>query len=98
MNDKISETAMAIASLRALANYESDAAIQSRDNLAECFLPEDRQAALKTLNSRAMIKPQIPQGMYEYVIARTTYFDSVFVEALKNSIEQIVFLGAGFNS
>jgi hypothetical protein len=47
MNDKISETAIAIASLRALSNYETDVTVQSHDGLAELFLPEDRQGAVK---------------------------------------------------
>jgi methyltransferase (TIGR00027 family) len=98
MNDKISETAIAIASLRALSNYETDVTVQSHDGLAELFLPEDRQTALRTLSSRENIKQHIPKGMYEYVIARTKYFDSVFVEAIQHPIEQIVLLGAGYDS
>ncbi|MBN1188367.1 MAG: SAM-dependent methyltransferase [Dehalococcoidales bacterium] len=39
-----------------------------------------------------------PNGIYEYVIARTRYFDAVFVEALENSFDQIVIFGAGFDS
>jgi methyltransferase (TIGR00027 family) len=98
LNEKISETAMAITSLRALSNYETDATVRCHDRFAEIFLPEDRQAALKTLGSREMIRQKIPRGMYEYVIARTKYLDGVFVDAINNSIEQIVFLGAGFDS
>jgi methyltransferase (TIGR00027 family) len=98
MNDKISETAIVTTSLRALSTYETDATVRSNDGLAEIFIPEDRRAALKTLSSREMIKRQIPKGMYEYVIARTKYFDGVFVDAIKNTIEQIVFLGAGYDS
>ena len=45
-----------------------------------------------------MIKKAIPKGLYEYVIARTKYFDKVFIEAVKNNIDQIVFLGAGYDS
>ncbi len=98
MNDKISETAIAIASLRALSNYETDVTVQSHDEFAELFLPEDRQTALRTLNSREQIKQHIPKGMYEYVIARAKYFDGVFVDAIKNPLEQIVLLGAGYDS
>jgi len=39
-----------------------------------------------------------PGGMYEYVIARTRYFDSVFAEALQKDFDQIVIFGAGFDS
>jgi methyltransferase (TIGR00027 family) len=36
--------------------------------------------------------------MYEYVIARTRYFDAVFMEALEHGFDQIVIFGAGFDS
>jgi len=36
--------------------------------------------------------------MYEYVIARTRYFDAVFTEALEHVFDQIVIFGAGFDS
>jgi methyltransferase (TIGR00027 family) len=39
-----------------------------------------------------------PKGIYEYVIARTKYFDVVFTEALEHCFEQIVIFGAGFDS
>jgi methyltransferase (TIGR00027 family) len=39
-----------------------------------------------------------PSGMYEYVIARTRYFDAVFMEALEHGFDQVVIFGAGFDS
>jgi methyltransferase (TIGR00027 family) len=36
--------------------------------------------------------------MYEYVIARTRYFDAVFIEALEHGFDQVVIFGAGFDS
>jgi len=42
--------------------------------------------------------PFFPSGMYEYVIARTRYFDAVFTEALERRFGQIVIFGAGFDS
>ncbi|MEN6339979.1 MAG: SAM-dependent methyltransferase [Clostridiaceae bacterium] len=39
-----------------------------------------------------------PEGMYEYVIARTRYFDEAFQRALTDGTEQILILGAGFDS
>ena len=98
INNKISETAIAIASLRALSYYETESALQSQDCFAEIFLPQDKQIALKDRKSRELIKQQIPKGLYEYVIARTKYFDSVSSDAIINNIEQIVILGSGFDS
>ena len=39
-----------------------------------------------------------PHGIYEYVIARTKYFDAAFIEALECGFDQIVIFGAGFDS
>lgn len=38
------------------------------------------------------------KGIYEYVIARTKYMDSVFMDALEKGFHQIVIFGAGFDS
>lgn len=39
-----------------------------------------------------------PKGIYEYVIARTKYIDYIFKAAMENGTEQIVILGAGYDS
>ena len=98
INGKTSETAIITASLRALSNYEAEEKVRSNDWIAEFFLPDERKTPLVDKNAREMIKKAIPKGLYEYVIARTKYFDKVFIEALKNNIDQIVFLGAGYDS
>ncbi len=97
-NNKISETAVAIASLRALSYYETEPVLQSRDSVAEIFLPEDKRTLLKDIESRETVKRQIPKGLYEYVIARTKYFDAVCLEAIINNTRQIVLVGAGYDS
>jgi methyltransferase (TIGR00027 family) len=38
------------------------------------------------------------KGIYEYVIARTRYFDEAFVAALSQGFDEIVIFGAGFDS
>ena len=38
------------------------------------------------------------EGTYEYVIARTKYFDAAFTAALEKGFDQIVIFGAGFDS
>lgn len=38
INDKISDTAIAVASLRALSNYETDSKFNCNDSYAEIFL------------------------------------------------------------
>ena len=94
----VSQTAMLIASLRALACYEDDLLIHGNDSLAELFLPEEKRRALRSSDIREMIKKAIPEGLYEYVIARTQYFDELFSKSLRRQIPQIVLLGAGYDS
>lgn len=96
LDNKTSETALITVSLRALACY--DDAIKCDDNLAEYFLPSERKIPLKDKNTREIIKKSIPVGMYEYIIARTTYFDNIVKQSIEENIPQIVFLGAGYDS
>ena len=94
---KTSETAVVTASLRALACYEDDENVKCNDLFAEFFLPEEKGEPLKNKEVRNTIKKMIPEGLYEYVIARTSYFDELFLYYLKE-IPQIVILGAGYDS
>lgn len=94
----VSQTAMLIASLRALACFEEDPAIRGGDILAELFLPEDKRQPLHSPELRSQIKKMIPEGLYEYVIARTKYFDGLFQQCLCDGFTQIVLLGAGYDS
>lgn len=93
-----SQTAMLIASLRALACYEEDPRIPGKDYLAELFIPEDKRIPLKTADYRHAIRKAIPEGLYEYVIARTGYYDDLFEKNLYQQTPQIVLLGAGYDS
>jgi len=96
VEEQPSQTAMQVASARARAALEEREEIRGHDYLAEIFLPEERKAFLKEPAVRKMTN-RIP-GMYEYVIARTAYFDSIVEQALRENIPQIVFLGAGYES
>jgi len=39
-----------------------------------------------------------PSGIYEYVIARTKLLDECYLDALENGFQQVVILGAGFDT
>lgn len=92
-----SRTAMAAAALRALAAY--DESVKGPDILAELFLSEGLRAALKgpAARGRAFSNRIIP-GMYEFMIARTAFFDDIVKKAFLDEIPQVVFLGAGYDS
>ena len=94
-----SETAMGAATLRAFAALEVREEIRGRDYLAEIFLAEEHKNALKNPAIREWVmKNRIAPGMYEFMIARTAFFDHVVEQALLENIPQIVFLGAGYDS
>jgi len=44
------------------------------------------------------MKNKIAPGAYEFMIARTAFFDHVVEEALRGKVPQIVFLGAGYDT
>lgn len=95
---KPSGTARGTAVLRALANREFNDEQLGTDYMAEYFLPFLLRFLIKAKGFRKKVKDSIPPGMYEYLTARTAYFDKLFVDALKVSIPQIVLLGAGYDT
>lgn len=98
VREGVSETAMIMASLRALSNYEEEESLRTNDTIAEYFLPKERSSLLTAKSEREKIKALIPKGLYEYVISRTKYIDRVLLDAVKNDTVQIVILGAGYDS
>jgi len=67
--------------------------------MAEIFLPGFAKVILNVPPFRRFFMKRIaPSGIYEYVIARTKLFDSVFLDALKINFPQIVLLGAGMDT
>ena len=101
IKQKPSETALMGALHRAIANKEFGSQRLGSDNLAEFFLPSHFKFFIGFKKIRANSKNKLNKvlpGMHEYVIARTAFFDSLFIEALNNRIPQIVLLGAGYDS
>jgi methyltransferase (TIGR00027 family) len=94
-----SETAMATATMRALAAHDDREEIRGRDYLAEIFLTPDRKRPLQDPAARAWVmKNKITPGAYEFMLARTAFLDQAVEQALRDNIPQIVFLGAGYDS
>jgi methyltransferase (TIGR00027 family) len=96
---EISGTAQATAMMRALAAHDPRQEIRGADNLAELFLAEEKRAPLKDPKVRDWVmKNRIPPGAYEFMIARTAFFDEVVRNALGRAVPQLVILGAGYDS
>ena len=96
-----SETALFAALHRAIANKEFDNERLGPDYLAQNFMPSHFAFIIKFKKMRAKAKKKFAKllpGLHEYMIARTAYFDHVFINALNHNIPQIVLLGAGYDS
>lgn len=94
-----SETAMATAMMRALAAYDVRDEIRGADYLAELFLTEDRKALLMDAATRRwVLVNKVAPGAYEFMIARTAFFDGLVAEAFRTNLPQVIFLGAGYDT
>lgn len=94
-----SETAAATATLRALAAHDPREASRGPDTMAELFLTEEQKAPLVDARIREWVmKNKITPGAYEFIIARTRFFDDAVLKAIDDGIPQLVLLGAGYDS
>lgn len=101
VEQKPSETALFAALRRTIANKEFGNEKFGPDYLAEKFLPPHFRFFLKFKKIQANTKEKLNRflpGLNEYMIARTSYFDRLFVEALNKQTSQIVLLGAGYDT
>jgi methyltransferase (TIGR00027 family) len=101
VENKPSETALFAALRRTIAHKEYKNEKFGPDYLAEYFLPAHYRFFLRFTKIRENTKERLDgflPGLNEYMIARTAYFDHVFVDALNNNISQIVLLGAGYDT
>jgi len=101
VEQKPSQTAMFTALYRVVAHKEFKNKRFGSDYLAEHFLPIHFKFFIKFTKIRAKTKMKFTKfvpGMYEYMLARTAYFDSIFKDALHKNIPQIVLLGAGYDT
>jgi methyltransferase (TIGR00027 family) len=101
VEQKPSETAMFAALHRAIAHKDYQDDKFGADYLAEYFLPPHFQFFIKFKAIRAKTITDLHKafpGLHEYMIARTAFFDRVFLRALENQVPQIVLLGAGYDT
>lgn len=96
---KSSMTAGVMCLLRAASFKDKKECYAGPDNIAYVILPSFFKLLLK---SRQLFKLfsrlYFSKGLYEYVIARTKHFDSVFAQALEQRFDQILIFGAGYDS
>ncbi len=84
---------------RAASYWETDDYYKSDDSIAPLLLPAQFKPLLRfSLTRNILLRMIAPKGIYEYVIARTKYIDAVYKQALAEQFDQILILGAGFDT
>jgi methyltransferase (TIGR00027 family) len=84
---------------RAISNFETNTCLKTDDSIAPLLVPALLKPLLRVKFIREMFSARIaPDGIYEYVIARTKYIDKVFERALSEKVDQILVFGAGFDT
>jgi len=84
---------------RAASYLERDSHYESGDYVALELVPGLLKPFLYIgLVRRLFARFGAPRGIYEYVIARTKLIDAAFQEALAEGFDQVLIMGAGFDS
>jgi O-Methyltransferase involved in polyketide biosynthesis len=98
IESKISRTAEYTCMTRAASFYEKRPQYKSNDYISPKLLPKFFTPVIKVGIFRKFFTNRFPAGMYEYVIARTKFIDSVFQNAVSSEFDQVLIFGAGFDS
>lgn len=101
MKKRADRTAEGVAMWRAIGALESDPSVRNPDSLAAGFLNPVSRALLSVPPLRSWMTSYYSRklpGAYGYATARTLHLDSIFSRALDEGAEQVVLLGAGYDS
>ncbi|MGA2975010.1 MAG: SAM-dependent methyltransferase [Spirochaetia bacterium] len=99
IESRASKTADMTCGCRALSSMEKNPLYKSDDWVAAKLLPRKIQLIVRIPPARKMLARVFgPQGVYEWVIARTRYIDEVMRRALAEGFSQVLIFGAGFDS
>ena len=96
---RTSKTAEMTCVTRAASFFEKNSCYKSEDYIAPKLLPSFMLPFIRMKIVRNIYKNIMsPKGIYEYIIARTKYIDTVFNDSIKKQFEQVLIFGAGFDS
>ena len=98
---KASHTALMAAIHRFIATKEKDSYFKGSDELARIFLPAKVRFLLSFRFIRESVKKKMRRlvpGTFEYVTARTKFFDEQFKHSVDEDYPQVVLMGAGYDT
>ena len=91
-----SRTADMTCGCRAMSFYERDPLYKGADWVAPKLLPGTLHLPATIGLTRSLLRKVIgPQGVYEWVIARTRYVDNALMRASSDGSSQVLLFGAG---
>ena len=94
-----SRTAEMTCMSRAVSAFEKDKYYQSGDYIAPRLIPAFIWPLVNLALGRRIFRRFLaPPGIYEYTIARTKYIDELFQKTLLEGFDQILIMGAGFDT
>ena len=93
----ISSTAHLTAGMRTLGRL-TDGEAANADYLAPLFLLRDQRSWTWAPRLSRFLCERLTPGAFGYFNARTRYFDEVLIEEASKGLDQLVVLGAGFDS
>ena len=94
------QSAETLAALRAMVANESDLAVRCDDPLAKLFLGL-KYRMVTGIRPQPLLKRIVhvaAPGSYCFTIVRTRHFDEILLSEIRAGIEQVVLLGAGYDS
>jgi methyltransferase (TIGR00027 family) len=99
IDSSVSKTAKIVCFSRAVSAMETRKYYKSGDYIAPRMLPRFCWPFVHlSLGRKFYHRIMAPPGIYEYIIARTKYIDEIFEKALAEGFDQILIMGAGFDS
>jgi methyltransferase (TIGR00027 family) len=94
----VAKTAHLTAWVRTLGRLTAGESAANADYLAERFLLPYQRTLTRVPNVTRWLIERILPGAFGYFNARTQYFDAVLLQESHQGLEQLVILGAGFDS
>ncbi len=97
--NKAIRSAESVAALRAASAKHDDLQMKNPDFMAKYFVgPRYKYLLCMPHRFLRKITERISPGSYCYFLARTKFFDEKLYKAIHNGIEQLVILGAGYDT
>jgi methyltransferase (TIGR00027 family) len=88
---------LSVAEWRHIQSMHETTELRNPDTLVRYFLPPTRRFRLAWLDQKALAKLRL-EPFYYYLLARTKYYDGIFLDAITDNIKCIMNIGCGIDT